>query len=218
MHRLGLVTRVAVIVTTLAFAIGIAIKRRACAELAHKNEALRAQLEQMDVLTTENQRLSNLAARKGARSGVSESRGAPGLAENQAAELVRLGGELDALREKCQEIESLREDTRKVRSAIRTRINARATGPEGNRGEGGMNGTQFELLRAEYGTTRTNLDVTQELADRIRGDRLKAVASNNLRGDPEFGQVKNLTVIYRVSGVTRTNRYREGDVVILPAD
>ncbi len=81
-----------------------------------------------------------------------------------------------------------------------------------------MNGTQFELLRAEYGTTRTNLDVTQELADRIRGDRLKAVASNNLRGDPEFGQVKNLTVIYRVSGVTRTNRYREGDVVILPAD
>jgi len=131
--------------------------------------------------------------------------------------LVRLGGELDALREKCQEIESLRETPESALGNSNS-INARATGPEGNRGEGGMNGTQFELLRAEYGTTRTNLDVTQELADRIRGDRLKAVASNNLRGDPEFGQVKNLTVIYRVSGVTRTNRYREGDVVILPAD
>jgi hypothetical protein len=43
-----------------------------------------------------------------------------------------------------------------------------------------------------------------------------AVASNNIKGDPEFGQVKHLTVVYRVGGVLRTNEFREGDVVVLP--
>jgi len=60
------------------------------------------------------------------------------------------------------------------------------------------------------------MDVAAELRERIRGDELKAVASNNIKGDPEFGQVKHLTVVYRLAGVTRTNEFREGDLVILP--
>jgi hypothetical protein len=60
------------------------------------------------------------------------------------------------------------------------------------------------------------MDVVAELQDRVRGNRLKAVASNNIKGDPEFGQVKHLTVVYRVGGVLRTNEFREGDVVVLP--
>jgi len=47
-------------------------------------------------------------------------------------------------------------------------------------------------------------------------DTLKAIASNNLKGDPEFGQTKHLTVVYRFGGVTMTNEFREGDVVVLP--
>lgn len=62
------------------------------------------------------------------------------------------------------------------------------------------------------------MDVTDALSERIRGDGLKAVASNNLNGDPEFGQVKHLTVVYQFGGVTRTNEFREGDLVILPSE
>jgi hypothetical protein len=81
-----------------------------------------------------------------------------------------------------------------------------------------VDGIQFEIVKAEYGTARTNLDVTDELAERIRGERLKAVASNNLKGDPDFGQVKQLTVIYRFGGVTRTNQFREGALISLPVE
>jgi hypothetical protein len=58
--------------------------------------------------------------------------------------------------------------------------------------------------------------VTEELRGRILDERLKAIASNNIKGDPEFGQVKHLTLVYRLAGVTRTNEFREGDLVILP--
>jgi hypothetical protein len=77
-------------------------------------------------------------------------------------------------------------------------------------------GSQLELLAANYWTDKTNLDVTEELRDGIRGDSVKAIAGNNLKGDPEFGQVKHLTVVYRVGGVIMTNEFRDGDLVILP--
>ena len=61
------------------------------------------------------------------------------------------------------------------------------------------------------------MDVTDELQDRIRGDNLKAVAGNDIKGDPEYGQTKHLTIEYRFGGITRTNEFREGDVIVLPA-
>jgi hypothetical protein len=80
------------------------------------------------------------------------------------------------------------------------------------------NGSQLEVLRADYWTEKTNLDVAAELREKIRGDKLKAMASNNLKGDPDFGEVKHLTVVYRFGGVTMTNEFREGDFVVLPKE
>jgi hypothetical protein len=62
------------------------------------------------------------------------------------------------------------------------------------------------------------MDVAAELRERIRGDGLKAVASNNIKGDPEFGQVKHLTIEYSFAGVTLTNEFREGDLVVIPGE
>src|SRR5204862_1013579 len=90
--------------------------------------------------------------------------------------------------------------------------------PANGHGATTANGSQFELLRANYWTDKTNLDVAAELRERIRGDSLKAIASNNLKGDPDFGQVKHLTVVYRFGGVTMTNEFREGDFVVLPKE
>ena len=78
-------------------------------------------------------------------------------------------------------------------------------------------GSQFEILEAGYLTDRTNLDVASELRERIRNGSLKAIASNNIKGDPDYGQGKRLKVVYRFGGVTMTNEFREGEVVVLPS-
>ena len=62
------------------------------------------------------------------------------------------------------------------------------------------------------------MDVTGDLRDRIRGDSLKAIADNDIKGDPEFGQTKRLTVEYKFAGVPMTNEFREGDTMILPPE
>jgi hypothetical protein len=59
------------------------------------------------------------------------------------------------------------------------------------------------------------MDVVAERRERIRGDGLKAIASNNVKGDPDFGTAKHLTVVYRFGNATFTNEIRDGDFVVL---
>jgi hypothetical protein len=172
----------------------------------------------MDKLVAENQRLSNLVAEA---NGLPPQPNPPAevspVTEDPMEELVRLRGEVEALRQQSKEVESLRANTREVRIAAETALKTKNINRAANSHSGPTaNGSQFELLRADYGTDRTNLDVAAELGEKIRGDTLKAIASNNLKGDPDFGQVKHLTVVYRFGGVTMTNQFREGDFVVLP--
>jgi hypothetical protein len=199
-------------------AVCLALERRASLKLEQENSGLRQRLSQMDKLAAENQRLSNLIAEaNGLPARTSRPAEASLAADDPANELVRLRGEVEALRQQSKELESLRANTREVRVAAETALKTRNTNQAANsQSATPANGSQFELLRADYGTERTNLDVAAELRERIRGDSLKAIASNNLKGDPEFGQVKHLTVVYRVGGITITNEFREGDFVVLP--
>ena len=108
---------------------------------------------------------------------------------------------------------------REVRTAAETALKTRNVNEAANsQSTTTANGSRFELLRADYWTDNTNLDVAAELRERIRGDSLKAIAGNSLKGDPDFGQVKHLTVVYRFGGVTMTNEFREGDFVVLPKE
>lgn len=181
---------------------------------------MRQRLSPMDGLIAENQRLSNLVA---------QANGSPSRPNGQSAELagtderlkelVRLRGEVEGLRQESKELEALRADTRQVRAARENALKAQNAGQAAQSSNGPTsNGSQLEILKADYWTDRTNMDVAAELRERIRGDSLKAVASNNLKGDPEYGQVKHLTVVYRFGGVTRTNEFQEGDLVILPGE
>ena len=198
------------------FAIGLVVESQARLKLERENEAYHPQLRQIELAVSENQRLSNLLAQaRGA--GPRQDEDSRLTAPSDKAELLRLRGEVHLLRQEKKELESLREDTRQTRAALESRSAGAGRVPSGGSGPG-PNGSQFELVRAEYWTPNARLDVTDELRDRIRGDSLKAMASNNLKGDPEFGQVKHLTVEYRVGGVTLTNEFREGDVIVLPAE
>jgi hypothetical protein len=201
-------------------AIGVGVERHAGAKLKQQNRALRQQLSQVDQFFAENRRLSNLMAQASASpSSPNERSAAPSATDDRPKELVRLRSEVAALRQQAREIESLREDTRQVRAAQGNGLSAQNAGRAAKTRSATMvNGSEFEILSAEYWTANTNMDVVDELSERIRPDGLKAVASNNIKGDPEFGQVKHLTVVYRFGGATRTNEFREGDLVILPGE
>lgn len=199
-------------------AVWLVVEHQARFKLDRENKTLHRQLSPMDELVAENQRLSNLVAQaNGSQSRPNERLEAPSATDGRAEELLRLRGEVAALRQKSKEIETLREDTRQVRAARESGLKTQNAGQVAKSNEGiSSNGSQLEIVKAEYWTDRTNLDVAAELKERIRGDALKAVASNNIKGDPEFGQVKHLTVVYRFGGVTMTNEFREGDLVLIP--
>jgi len=211
--------RAAITILCVPIAVGLAVwlglERRASLKLNEENNSLRRQWSQMPLLFAENQRLSNLVAEGNGSLSPPNRAAKPSLATDESAELVRLRGEVKALQEQNREIQELQANTRETRAAAETATTATGVNPAAG-GATSANGSGFELLGANYWTGTTNLDVTAELRKRIRADTLKAIASNNLKGDPEFGQTKHLTVVYRVGGVTMTNEFREGDVVVLP--
>jgi outer membrane translocation and assembly module TamA len=201
-------------------AICVAVERQARLRVGEENKALRQQLDQMASLVEENERLSNLVAQASrSQSRPDERLEAQSLSDEQSLELLRLRGEVGALREQSKELETLREENRQVRAALGSGHKAQNAGQAATADKGAASKeSQFQILRAEYWTQNARLDVTEELRERILEDKLKAIASNNIKGDPEFGQTKRLTIEYSFAGVTMTNEFREGDLVIIPGE
>lgn len=196
-----------------AIAFWLLLERGACARIHQENTALLRRLNETTEKLAENQRLPGPTT---PATGNSSDAGAPQAASPASAEeeLLRLRGKITGLLQQHQQTEALRDDTRETLAMLENRKQQDRAARRAANG----NVSQLEILKAEYWTDHTNMDVTGELQDRIRGDGLKAVAGNNIKGDPEFGQTKHLTIVYRFGGVTRTNAFREGDVVVLPAE
>jgi hypothetical protein len=164
--------------------------------------------------------------RSEASSGTDKRAEAPSGTDKRSKELARLRGEVEVLRQQSKEIEMLREDTRQVRAAQPAGPVTQSAGQAATMSPGATTaeGAQFEILKAEYWTENARMDVTGELAAKLRSDALnatatnafKATANNDLKGDPDLGHTKTLTVVYQVGGVTMTNEFREGQPVILP--
>lgn len=191
------------------------LQRQACVKLDAQNDELRRQLGEMAELTAENARLSNLLAnapRPHSNVATDERLG-------KSDELARLLALVEALHQQSNDIASLRSDTVATRAELKEARQAQNASRMASRNNSGAaNGAPFEILEASYGTGRTNLEVSAALSDRIRGGSLKTVAGNQLAGDPDYGQVKSLTVVYRFGGMVLTNQYRENDIVILPPE
>ncbi len=197
--------------TFAAMAVWLVFQHRACAQLRLENRTLLQRLDEaMEKLTESQQRLDRTAP-----SADNLPDAASTAAQASAGqEFARLRSEVAGLLQQHQQVESLREDTRQARDTLENRKKEDRAARRAANG----NLSQLEILNAQYWTDHTNMDVTEELQDRIRGDSLKAIASNNLKGDPEFGQTKHLTIQYRFGGVTRTNEFREGDLIVLPSE
>jgi hypothetical protein len=220
MKATGIVVLVGIFAVA-GLAIGLAFECQACQKLDAENAALRRQLGKIGELTAENQRLSNLLAQanapRGTANGATRTNGAP---DGRLAELARLRSQMEARRQQSNEVTSLRGDTRATRDALedaRQALHASRVASRRNH-PGAADGGPLAILEADYGTERTNREISAELNDRIRGGSLKTIADNGLAGDPDFGHVKNLTVVYRFGGTLMTNQFQEGDMIILPPD
>jgi len=75
---------------------------------------------------------------------------------------------------------------------------------------------RLEILKAEYWTPKKRLDVTEELRKMIINNKLKTIASNKIKGDPDYGTVKRLSIKYKLDGIKITKEYKERDEVIIP--
>ena len=203
-------------------AVGLVIwqlgERRAWSEAEHANNDLRLQLSQMDALLADNRRLLALVPVESSLSSTpNQGSDTASAMTDPAKELLLLRGEAEVLREESNAIETLREDTRRTRAAVETDVHNTSSDPAQRQNSAtDSSESKLQILRAVYGTANAQVDVTDELQDRIRGDQLKAIASNNIKGDPDFGQVKHLTIEYSYAGVTFTNQFDEGAFVFLP--
>ena len=208
------------IVCTLAaagMALRVAVEHETRVRLDQQDSALRERLsERAEAPAGTDERF----ARTGTLVGTAERfapAGAPPGTARQLQELVRLRGEVESLRQQSKEIETLREDTRQVRAAQQGAPVSQSAAQAATMSSGIVtNGSELEILQAEYWTTNAKFDVTGELTARLNTNGPPAVANNDLKGDPELGVTKRLTVVYRVGGVTLTNEFREGQPVILP--
>lgn len=74
----------------------------------------------------------------------------------------------------------------------------------------------LEIITATYGTEQVNLDVTEELKQKIVNNKLEIVASNSIKGDPAKGTIKKLTIKYVFGGKTMTKEFVERTKAIIP--
>jgi hypothetical protein len=77
-------------------------------------------------------------------------------------------------------------------------------------------GGGLTIERAVYGTANASVDVTDELRAAVKRGRLEVAASNEIKGDPDCGTVKTLTIRYQAWGVVVEKEFIEGETVSLP--
>jgi len=160
-----------------------------------------------ELVTNANEKMSNLAT---------QAHQLQVQRVDQARELVRLREEVRVLNQQTNEIESLRGEVYQVRSAMEDGANGQNSGRTANGTT--PNSSRLQILEAYYWTPNKVIEVTKQLNDRVVGDRLEIIAGNDLSGDPEYGQVKTLTVLYKFDGVTMTNEVREGGLMVIPEE
>jgi len=79
--------------------------------------------------------------------------------------------------------------------------------------EGGDAG-EYVILRAEYGTDRNRVDVTDRLRELARSDRSFRMGDSTFGVDPDHGHIKTLRIYARgLDGQERTFEYRESSTV-----
>jgi hypothetical protein len=192
----------------VGMAIWLVFEYRVLHEQGQEIAALR---QQMTELVAGNERMTNLVAQ--ARQLQTQQTG------EQVKELVQLRNEMRVLRQQTNDVEALRGEVSQIRTAVEAGGKAQSVGQtSAANSETAPNTGRLEILEASYWTENKTIDVTEQIRKRIAGDKLEVIAGNDIRGDPENGQVKTLSVLYRFDGVAGTNEVREGGLMLIPPE
>ncbi len=80
--------------------------------------------------------------------------------------------------------------------------------------DGGGDSGEYVILRAEYGTERNRIDVTNRLRELARADRSFRMGNSTFGVDPDHGHIKTLRIYARgLDGQERMFEYRESSTV-----
>ena len=93
-----------------------------------------------------------------------------------------------------------------VREEARARLQGTVTAPD----------RDLVIVSGIYGLDGKSVDVTRALAALVVRGRLVVEAGNHLAGDPNFGIVKELTVVYVWKGERRSRSISEYETLVLP--
>jgi|GEM_PF-2922643 len=198
------------VIAFVCVAIWLVFEHHSRREQDRQIAVLQQQLNQMADLATEaNERMSNV---------VTQVYQLQSQRMEQTKELVQLRDEARVLRRQTNEIEALRDEVYRVRAAVEDGANPQNTGRRAANSGITPKSTRLQIMEAYYWTPNKVIDVTRQLNDRIVGDRLEIIAGNDLRGDPDFGQAKTLTVVSRFDGFMMTNEVREGGLLVIPEE
>jgi hypothetical protein len=185
--------------------IWLAIEHRTLREQGREIAALQQQLNQTaQFVAKKDEEMSSLVA---------STRRLQVQTEYQIKELVQLNNEV---RRQTNEIETLRGEIGQNRG-IGGSVNEQNRNQTASTDrEAASNSSRLKILEAYYWTQNRVINVTQQIRDRILGDKLEVIAGNDFRGDPGYGQTKTLTLVYSYDGVTMTNEVREGELLLIP--
>lgn len=73
----------------------------------------------------------------------------------------------------------------------------------------------LEIIKAMYGTQKA-FDVTEELTSMIVNNKLETIVSNKIKGDPDPGTQKTLSIDYKYKGIKAIKYFIEGEKAIIP--
>lgn len=86
--------------------------------------------------------------------------------------------------------------------------------PGGGRPHGRDDDGDYQILQANYGTSRRHIDVTQRLKELARRDRSFRIGNDTFGADPDPGRIKMLRIYTRGrDGRSRTFEYKEGSLI-----
>ncbi len=74
----------------------------------------------------------------------------------------------------------------------------------------------LRILDAKYGKDNSWVDITNELNSFIKDNKIKIVISNNIAGDPYFGEIKKALIHYKYDGIENEVLIEENEVLELP--
>ena len=77
-------------------------------------------------------------------------------------------------------------------------------------------GIKLEILEAKYYTANFSKDLTEKVIDKVVNNRLVLDATNEIDGDPEFGEPKKLRIKYKYGGEILEKEVEESQTIIIP--